>query len=404
MDWPRLTKFKSVIFKQIANNVYKGSDNNGFLCYILRRPFPSLVGSTGYVVVPAAPTKNVLMSGSNEDSEDQDPEQKQLTTFELFQEKDRECDVHGSITYVKTKLPINDKDLLDKDIVVLGFDTSHGDSPRDPSYEFMISEVLKLSKWAYNVLNNKDTDDREYPKPDQDLDKDFFSYTLRALEVEGRKLPLPRPQGYNIETYIMEVFRRIKEGFSEDEELTEDEKSYYREIEMEAVRKTASRFLKGMSGLKEPKESGEESSEESEEDSEDSAEKLSSRDTSDKVMSALMKMMMSMPSEDQTDPNEDLDEDTDKEDQVDEDEDQVDKESNIEPQYQLSDRDVELLWHNHILQEVNDEIERTGKPRQEIALRYGNESPEIKYNWILNNVPGGQEWVRQRRAENATRG
>lgn len=202
MLWPKLKKHRGIVFEFKYNGLYKGVSKEGLFCYLIESK-NTITGSTGYVIIPNSLNKT-------------DKKLTELITLDSY------VNVHGGITFIEDKFL--DVDIgEDKDVIVLGFDTSHGHSPRIATIEFMIDEVLKLSRWAFAVVTNNES---YFDKKIKLIkNEDYFSCILRSIEDAGRKIILPDEQEFNEpRSYIEEVFRRIEDGYTPDEKFTEEDK------------------------------------------------------------------------------------------------------------------------------------------------------------------------------------
>ncbi len=218
IKWPTEKKYRGVIFKKIDKSTHHGTSPEGLACFLMEKEFGSRIGSTGYIVI----TQDNLVSTESIDE-----------MLDIFKKKSCGA-VHGGLSYVKNDLPLT---IPVTNSVVLGFDTSHDFSPRYAQFEFMIDEVLKLACWAYAVITATEDDYHTSPYTTVKTDsEDYFSYILRSIEEAGRKLPLPKEnEYYSPFSYIEEVIRRIENGYSENEELSEEEKEYYSNIEASRI-------------------------------------------------------------------------------------------------------------------------------------------------------------------------
>ena len=119
------------IAQMMTMSIYEGVSENGFKCYIFYPHFVYMRGPTGYVVVPKSVVKN-----------------------NNFKNDSDRCTVHGGVTYFDTKFndtKFNDEIIKLKESYVIGFDTSHYDSPRPVTMEFMENELIGLSKELYDL-------------------------------------------------------------------------------------------------------------------------------------------------------------------------------------------------------------------------------------------------------------
>jgi len=235
MNWPRAKKCRGVIFQK-EGNFHHGISGEGLHCYLRESTFPNVIGATGYVVVPSIlmknKGKNLLTTGDELMTLQTDSTLTKTTSITELFENMRGPDIIGGITY-------NRNNLLGKnvgdDVAVLGFDTSHAKSPRLASLEYMADQVLKLSKWAYSIAT-----DIEFPKAEWNLprntDEDYLSWVLREINIEARKLPLPKENEYpNPIDYLVEVLRRIECGVQLNEELTQEDELLNKEIQNEEM-------------------------------------------------------------------------------------------------------------------------------------------------------------------------
>jgi len=127
------TENNKILFKKKKGNLYHGVSKENLDCYIVNRQFTT-IGSTGYVVIPYSLLTNEFYKDHDKLSE-------------LFEHSD--VNVHGGITYIEKNLCGED---VGKDVIVIGFDTSHYHSPRNASMEFMEKELIKLSKFASSEI------------------------------------------------------------------------------------------------------------------------------------------------------------------------------------------------------------------------------------------------------------
>jgi len=198
MFWNNVNYRKGVKFTHVGGNMHHGISNEGLNCYIRKGQFMGN-GATGYVAIPLS-----MCFESDLDK-----------MFKIFNSK---VYTHGGITYSETNLGGFIKD--SENMIVLGFDTMHSESPRCANAKFMIDEVLKLSRCAYSVSQNKELEPKfKIENKDKDKNSDYFSKVLQLIDIEGRKLPLPKEENYTDPiAYIMEVLDRIENGYEKEHE------------------------------------------------------------------------------------------------------------------------------------------------------------------------------------------
>jgi hypothetical protein len=171
MQWQTIKKHRGVVFSKLPGygNIHHGVSPFSLSCYIIERHYTSSVGSSGYVIVPLSLISDTCTdvnsdSDSDSDSDFSGTDSEPNTSTELKKYKsplrrafdmfeDRDGNVHGGITYVKSSFPASEVN-IGNDVIVVGFDTSHAFSPRYVNIEFMIEEVLKLAKWCHETATN----------------------------------------------------------------------------------------------------------------------------------------------------------------------------------------------------------------------------------------------------------
>jgi hypothetical protein len=259
--WPIKRVYRNITVEKVNDKVYNGIGRTGLKFVIIAKEFGSLIGPRGYIFVnneyieshkseheSAKAIEDIVSSESGDSGDSGDSGEIVPSTdrnhVSIFQYYVNDCDFRGSITngdYNEDDVPHREymrcgvvggityfrDNFLGSKIpngnVVLGFDTTHDECPKDPSIEYMIDNIIELENWIYYIASGKKMEEPNYfvgdtPKQESESQLD---YCLRILKEAEKKVTLP-DETLDPKEYILELLENIEKQGDGPDETVED--------------------------------------------------------------------------------------------------------------------------------------------------------------------------------------